>query len=82
MGCEIHGNLILCRPDLEGHVLGRTRKALWCFSCRKRAVHLRILLVEKLKYDEKGELVNGYYEPLVRLECPTCGEDNTQFPRG
>ena len=78
--CLQVGNVILCRQDLKCEVVGHTRARKWCFRCCKRARHLWVRLSEILQYDEAGELINGYYEPIVKLECPTCGEDNTAFP--
>lgn len=80
MGCEEHANgLTICRSPLERRVVGRTRSKKWCFKCRKRSVHSKVLHVEILRYTDKGELINGYYEPFLTIECPTCKEDHTSF---
>lgn len=71
MPCLIQGNLVLCRPGrMRRKVIGKTRR-LWCFKCRKRLVHDKVMLTE---------IKPSYYEPIFELECRGCGENQTDFP--
>ena len=74
------GTVTVCRPTLKRTPRGYERKARWCFKCRKRARHLKVIYTEILRYTDDGELINGYYDPLWQLECPTCHEENWLFP--
>jgi len=78
MGCKQYGNLVICSSDLERKIIGRTKRR-WCFKCRKYLIHNKVLLTEILKYDEQGNLINGYYEPQVVFECRGCGEDHLRM---
>lgn len=78
MTCEIHGRLTICRSDLKREVFGRTKKR-WCFKCRKHLVHDKVMFSEILKWTDKGELINGYYEPFVKYECRNCKEEHLEF---
>lgn len=52
----------------------RSRRAFrrfWCFGCRKRTVHERMIF-------EPGP--ESYYGPTFWWECPVCKEDRTVFP--
>lgn len=51
------------------------RKRRWCFKCRKRLRHRW----ELLDYS-KDSVHWGWYEPVWRLKCSGCNEDNTTFP--
>ena len=33
----------------------------------------------KKEFEEKGELVNGYYEPFLQYNCRNCGEEHYEF---
>ena len=84
MGCHelILDNKVvghICKPHLEKKVVGRTNKK-WCFKCCIYIVHDKVLYSEILRYDDKGQLINGYYEPFCQYECRQCHEDNTRFP--
>jgi hypothetical protein len=35
---------------------------------------------EILHYTASGDLINGYYDPIVEFECPVCHQDDTLFP--
>ena len=75
------GTLTVCSSGLMQRTEhGRERRKRWCFMCRKHARHLKVVLSEVLRYTEAGELINGYYDPLSRLECPTCHKENIYFP--
>lgn len=43
----------------------------WCFRCRKRLRHERVVLEDPFP---------SYYEPLLVLACEGCGGDYTTFP--
>lgn len=49
----------------------RRKKRLWCFACRKRLLHTRMMF-------EPGP--ESYYEPNFWWQCPNCNEDHTTFP--
>jgi hypothetical protein len=62
--------VIVCRSDMVEH----SREPigdLWCFACRRRTPHDRVVMVER-------EL--GYYGPTVTRECSRCHKDRTLFP--
>lgn len=70
----------ICRTGpMERKVIGRTKKK-WCFGCRIHIVHDKVLYSEILRFTDKGELINGYYEPNYREECRKCHKDCTSFP--
>lgn len=52
-------------------VPGRRRKRWWCFACRKRLLHTRMMFEPKQP---------SYYGPNFWWECPSCGEENVLFP--
>ena len=75
------GTIAVCTSGpMKRTVHGRERRTRWCFTCRKRGRHLKVTLSEILRYTEDGELVNGYYDPISTLECPTCGKEDIYFP--
>lgn len=75
------GTLTICYTGpMKRTEHGRERRARWCFTCRKRARHLKVTLSEILRYTDDGELINGYYDPIFKLECPTCHKENIYFP--
>jgi len=78
-GCLIGNGITVCRGHWQKKIVGRTKKK-WCFKCRIHIVHDKMLHTEKLIYTDKGELINGYYEPYITYECRECHEDNTDFP--
>ena len=80
MPCLIADTVVVCRPDLTRTVLGRERAARWCFGCRTKSRHIKVRYHEELRWTKSGELINGYYEPFVKLECPTCGKEDIYFP--
>lgn len=63
---------------MDEKIIGHTRKR-WCFKCRGRFVHNKVIYSEILRYDEKGELINGYYEPYLQYNCRNCGEEHLEF---
>lgn len=71
--------MTICTPgNLRRKVIGRTQKR-WCFKCRGRFIHDKVIFTEILQYDEKGELINGYYEPFLKYECRNCKEEHLEF---
>jgi len=78
MPCYQVDNLTICRTTLERKKIGRTRKK-WCFKCRNRFVHDKVVLTEKLEYDKAGNLINGYYEPELKYECRNCKDEHFVF---
>jgi len=79
MTCFVEGNLALCRTECTREIIGRTNKR-WCFNCRIQIVHDRVLYSEILRYDEKGNLINGYYGGRVDYECRRCHQEHLLFP--
>lgn len=89
---------VLCIIPGPSHVYreGRTRSRKWCFRCRRRAVHRRLLVgdpppsasfwagfadwAELDGYAAASIVYPSYYEPVWVLRCPTCNEDHTEFP--
>lgn len=47
------------------------RKQFWCFKCRKRLLHTRMMLEPE---------PDSYYGPNYWWECPKCHEENVLFP--
>ncbi len=78
MSCLSPQYMTICRPDVKRQVIGRTKKR-WCFKCRGYFVHNKALYSEVLRYDEEGELINGYYEPFLKYECRNCEEEHIEF---
>lgn len=78
MTCFVNENMAICRPDVERKIIGRTNKK-WCFNCRARFIHNKVMFTEILRYDEKGELINGYYEPFLKYECRNCSGEYYEF---
>ena len=68
MPCLTNGTLTICRTPGRTKVIGRAIK--WCFKCRKRGEHKRVVF-----YPE-----SSWYEPTVSWECPMCKRDFTLFP--
>jgi len=79
MGCFVGNGIVICSGDYKQEIIGRTNKR-WCFHCPIHIIHDRVLFTEILKYDEQGNLINGYYEPFVELQCRKCKENHTRFP--
>lgn len=74
--------MTICRPDYERKVIGRTNKR-WCFRCRARFIHYKVVLSEKVVFSKRGEHISGgWYEPILVLECRNCGGDHTEFGSG
>ena len=80
MACYSNQRVTICKPDMVRRVIGRTRK--WCFGCRKRLIHFKVLHTEILRFTKGGELLNGWQEPFITLECRRCKRDLTDFPSG
>lgn len=80
MTCFVNENMAICTSGPhERKVYGRTNKK-WCFNCRARFVHDKVMYTEILRYTDEGELINGYYEPFIKYECRNCGKEEYQFP--
>lgn len=76
----IHGEgITICRPDVSRKAVGHFRKKMWCFKCRGRFIHDKVMYSEILRYDENRELINGYNEPFCQFECRNCGEEHYEF---
>ena len=78
MSCLLGKNISVCRSDLKKEIIGRTNKR-WCFKCLLHIIHNKVLYSEILRYTEKGDLINGYYDPFVRYECRNCHEEHLEF---
>ncbi len=65
MPCFVNENIALCRGVYDKKIIGRTNKK-WCFKCRGHFIHDKVVYSEVLEYNEKGELINGYYEPFLQ----------------
>lgn len=78
MSCFVNEHMTICRPDTKRKVVGRTNKK-WCFKCRGYFIHDKAVYSEVLRYDAKGDLINGYYEPFLQYECRNCGEEHYEF---
>lgn len=79
MTCLVNEHMAICRPDVRREVVGHFRSKWWCFKCRSRFIHDKVAYFEVLKYDEAGELINGYYEPYSQYECRNCHEEHYEF---
>jgi hypothetical protein len=62
-------NHILITKTIKKEFIGEP-ELKWCFGCRKKLQHRRVLLW----FD------NPYYDPEYRFECPNCKTDSTDFP--
>lgn len=67
-----------CQDTYQRKVFGRTKKR-WCFKCRGYFVHDKVAYIENLRYTDKGELINGMYEPICKFECRNCGEEHLRM---
>lgn len=79
MTCLVNENMAICRADVSRKVVGYFRKKMWCFNCRARFIHDKVVYSEILRYTDEGELINGYYEPYMRYECRNCHEEHYEF---
>jgi hypothetical protein len=62
----------ICLPrGTHGPVPHRRRKRFWCFKCRARRLHRRMMF-------DPGPM--SYYEPTFWWECPRCREEHVLFP--
>ena len=52
-------------------VNGRRRKRWWCFKCRKRLLHTRMMFIPWRP---------SYYGTTFWWECPQCHEEHVLFP--
>lgn len=58
-------------PQMREHHREPNAEHRWCFKCRKKLPHEKILMVP---------VGPGYHGPHWRVECSGCGEDHTRFP--
>jgi hypothetical protein len=70
---ELRGPVVhICRPQGTKHPLvGRRRRAFWCFKCRKRLLHTRMVFEHTQP---------SWYDDWTWWECPSCHEENVLFP--
>ena len=59
----------LCGGGTQSDITKRARR-LWCFNCRKRTLHRKILFQPD----------SDYYDPGWEWKCPTCKGNYTTFP--
>ena len=60
----------------------------WCFGCRKRLPHDRVLRGDPPPDDPNDDgawaawenTTGAWYEPIWMLECSGCKSDRTDFP--
>ena len=65
----------ICGGRMRREIRGRITK--WCFHCRKRLKHRKVVLIDE--YDPETQL-GGWYESVIKYECSRCGGDYTDFP--
>ena len=65
----------ICGGRMRREIRGRITK--WCFHCRKRLKHRKVVLIDE--YDPETHL-GGWYESVIKYECSRCGGDYTDFP--
>ena len=65
----------ICGGRMRREIRGRITK--WCFHCRKRLKHTKVMLIDE--YDPETHL-GGWYESVIKYECSRCGGDYTDFP--
>ena len=72
MACVQLGNLHVCFAGGETkRVPNMRRKRFWCFRCRKRLLHTRMVLEPEPM---------SYYGPTFWWECERCHEEHVLFP--
>jgi transposase-like protein len=70
--CELAPGVPVCRTDGETKpVLQRRKQRWWCFKCRKRLLHTRMMFLPTAP---------SYYGPTFWWQCPSCGEEHVLFP--
>jgi len=74
--CEIvsDGRVVghICRTSgTTRPVPHRRKRRFWCFACRKRLLHTRMMF-------DPGP--TSYYEPHFWWQCPQCEEEHVLFP--